>query len=191
MGNILYDSRKKVWKAIREQKAETGKLKQFDSVTIAKKAKVGLPRANSYIRLLHKAKILKCLNEDAHKNIRRVFILAKDVGNFPPDLSKTGEVKPLSLRQKTWLAIKVLKVFTVKDVTLATGENRDNTGKYLTLLEKAGYIRAVYKGKGFSGESRFTFIASKDTGPHAPILQMNKNLYDCNTGKVVWTRGAA
>ncbi len=191
MGQVLYGIRKKVWKAIRDQKTAKGQPCPFDSARIAKIAKSGIPRVNNYIRLLNKAQIIKCINPDDHKNIRRLYILVKNTGTAPPDLSRTGEIRLPSQNQKTWLAIKVLKVFTIRDVTLATGGDSSNTGKYLSLLEQAGYVKTIHKGKGFSGETKYTFVTSKDTGPQAPILQDNESLYDRNTGKVVWKRAAA
>lgn len=118
------------------------------------------------------------------------YRLVKDTGAHRPVLDSNGQPKEPSGNQRIWSAIKVLKTFDYRDVTLTTAAAPNTVKKYLITLNRAGYLRIVVKGTSHHAD-RFLFMRKMDTGPFAPRIRKNGAVYDPNLKKDVWQKGQA
>ncbi|AFL76195.1 hypothetical protein [Thiocystis violascens] len=101
-------------------------------------------------------------------------------------------IQARSLRAKLWRAMRALNKFGIDDLLLrgANGDEadaRNNAGKYVNVLERAGYlIRLKHRLPGDAPTSPgfVRWLLVHNTGPKAPIWQAGKRqLHDPNTGK--------
>ncbi len=107
----------------------------------------------------------------------------------PPEILLSSAQRPPPAQQRIWNAIKVLKVFSYKDMELVTGASRDMVKQYCCTLRKAGYLRLIEEGKGHNSHHLLSLHRSRNTGPFSPImLKPGKVLMDRNLNKVVWTK---
>jgi hypothetical protein len=101
-----------------------------------------------------------------------------------------------SLRLRVWRAIRIRKKFSIPEIEplVAQGDEknvRSNIGKYLKVLEDAGYLVKMKKREAGSAPTSNGFVRwwlpdDKNTGPLAPIWRIEKGtVFDPNTGKEV------
>ncbi|MGL6612328.1 hypothetical protein ACSZN8_00040 [Aeromonas caviae] len=76
-----------------------------------------------------------------------------------------------SKQQKMWNAMKIERFFTTIDLCITTDASTRHACRYVVKLERAGYLRAVYKVniKIAGAISRYTLI--RDTGSMSPIIR--------------------
>lgn len=171
-------TREKLWAGMRE-------LKTFTVPELARAA--GVDRSTysmgDYLAGLVRAGILS--KEQPARFAPAVYTLLCDLGVDAPRVRKDGSTVPDSAQERMWKAMKVLRVFSVRDLVvnaslpeapIATGAARSYCqwlarGKYLVPLSAPGDVQ------------RYRFL--KDTGAKAPQILRIKQLYDCNLGKVM------
>ena len=109
----------------------------------------------------------------------------------PPRVREDGSVVTQGMgRHNMWRTMKMNKEFTIAflvglsetaSVKIAISEAE----YYCEYLCKAGYISLV---EGASLRA-YRFNSDRYTGPKAPMIQKILNVFDQNTGKVVWQSG--
>lgn len=94
-------------------------------------------------------------------------------------------------RKNLWRTMKILKEFSVAElaafasagsVTVAEGE----AATYVGWMVKAGFVSVIEQAKTTGGRARYRFNFDRYTGPKPPQIQRIDQVYDPNTGKVVW-----
>ncbi len=184
MAHVKYRERFAVWKAMR-------RLKKFTPKEVSTESKTKQGYVSLYLRGLMKAGYVECINADDVKNRGRIYSLTKLASIMPPQIDAHGRALKKSTGAKVWPAIKVLKVFCIKDVCLAAQTEYALTQNYIQALSQAGYIKKKNSIRGHMGPSSFIFLSSKDTGPLAPCLLIDGSLYDPNTDATINLGAAA
>lgn len=175
--------RQAMWEAIRSNKdgfTLTGLTNSFSDLK--------RETLRTYIRaLIAGGYVVKATEGDV--KTPTIFKLAKDVGVNAPNVNSKGELSKLGNgTQQMWHAMRILKKFSYTDlsVTASTEETPVSilTAKaYAKTLCKAGYLRREKEGL-------YCFIASRYTGPRAPMIQRLKTVFDPNLQKIVWQQEA-
>lgn len=95
--------------------------------------------------------------------------------------------------EQMWRAMKMIGVFTPRELALAAGTedapvSAETALTYAKFLCRAGYLAMVADSYGPTCQRRYRFVAPRNTGPHAPrISKINRvRIQDGNTGKVMW-----
>lgn len=121
------------------------------------------------------------------------YTLAKDCGVDAPRVRKDGtEVTQGRGREQMWRTIKIIGDFTSRELAQAAStpdhEVAEMTAKdYCLMLAGAEYLTIVRPGAP-GVPARYRMVQSRWSGPRAPMIQRLKQLYDPNTGKVVYQR---
>jgi len=121
------------------------------------------------------------------------YELVRDCGIEAPRVRKDGtEVTQGRGREQMWRTIKIIGDFTARDLAQAASTPEfpvaENTAKdYCTMLAGAEYLAAVRPGSP-GVPARYRLVQRRWTGPRAPMIQRLKQLYDPNTGEVVYRR---
>tara|TARA_E500000318_G_scaffold46673_4_gene43983 strand:+ start:5645 stop:6241 length:597 start_codon:yes stop_codon:yes gene_type:complete len=112
-----------------------------------------------------------------------------------PHTRKIRKSRKVTFRQRCWNAIRIKGKFTRDDVAMmaATGSERDpysNALKYISALEKAGYLRRLPKETGIAPTSngfvRWALFDHMNSGPDAPIIRTKDGgIYDPNRDEVL------
>jgi hypothetical protein len=94
-------------------------------------------------------------------------------------------VRRVSLKQRLWRALRILRKATLKDLLAlaATGEESaaaNNARHYLKVLIDTGFVHRFAR-RGSGGVLRYGLI--RDTGPKAPVMRKHE-VEDLNTGEV-------
>lgn len=128
------------------------------------------------------------------------YTLVRDTGVDTPKVNRDGSDSLQGRGQlHMWTVLPILKEFSALDVaihaTTETVQVSELAAKdYLSHLYKAGYLAVSRKGRptgkrGAGCLTRYRFLAFKYTGPKPPMVQRVKQVYDQNTGRVVWSQG--
>lgn len=167
---------------------------KFTQLNIQERAQTTPSMAEKYLRLLEVAGFIKCVDEKTGlKAVDRycAFNLVKHNGIEAPRLNKKGElVTVASTTERMWNTMRRLfKNKSFNSVELAsfasTTESKVSqrvANKYIAALVAAGYLQQVENKTG----RRFLLLQAMDSGRRAPIMQLNKVVYDPNWNKVVW-----
>ncbi len=121
------------------------------------------------------------------------YELVKDCGIEAPRVRKDGtEVTQGRGREQMWRTVKIIGDFTATDLANAASTPAfpvaESTAKdYCTMLAGAEYLATVRPGSP-GIPARYRLVQSRWTGPRAPMIQRLKQLYDPNTGEVVYRR---
>lgn len=89
-----------------------------------------------------------------------------------------------------WRSMKMLKVFTARDLALAASTEEaqvsaETAASYAKHLWRAGYL-VIARGASRDDQRQYRLIPSGNTGPKAPQIQKVKRVFDPNLGKVMW-----
>lgn len=184
--------RDRIWTEIRRQK-------EFSFESIEDKTCVCEDTIRSYVGCLVNAGILECVVEGGNQGGRTArytqsrWRLVQDSGVSTPRFRPDGKpVTQGSAQQNMWRSLRMLDGnFTWKDLVLIASTEEapiaaSSAKTYLKFLTLAGYVRTTAPGSK-KGLARHRFIASKYTGPKAPMVQRIKHVWDPNLGKVVWS----
>ena len=100
-----------------------------------------------------------------------------------PRVRRDGTLVPPTIQDCMWRAAKMLRTFTVLDLVAAAGRegaevSEAHAADYLRNLARAGYLAQTATG--------FAFLASRNTGPRAPMITRLSTVFDPNLGAVVW-----
>lgn len=121
------------------------------------------------------------------------YELVKDCGMEAPRVRKDGtEVTQGRGREQMWRTIKIIGEFSARDLAQSASTPAfpvaENTAKdYCTMLAGGEYLAVVRPGSP-GVPARYRLVQSRWTGPRAPMIQRLKQLYDPNTGEVVYRR---
>ncbi|KAF0145075.1 MAG: hypothetical protein FD156_1186 [Nitrospirae bacterium] len=88
------------------------------------------------------------------------------------------ETESLRNREKIWKVIRVLREFSVEEVSTLTELIYKVVSGYVFHLYNAGYVRQAGKRKEGDGRNRVLWRIAKNTGPKAPVIC--RCLYDPN-----------
>lgn len=183
--NGQHDMRQALWNVMRE-------LREFGISELEDRTRICEATIHGYVAALAKGKYLERKSDPVLYPPRKGAHIAKaryalinDVGVEAPRLNAKGEVSRQGCgREQMWRTMRILGSFTTQDlaVSATTEECTVNVGsarEFLKYLAKAGYI--VQRQRG--GAWRLV----KNTGPRPPVIQKLPQVFDPNTGKVVWT----
>ena len=87
--------------------------------------------------------------------------------------------------------MKMLKDFSINDLAIHASTDRinikyDAAKRYVSHLNKAGYLVIKRPHKTSGTPAMYRFIPSKDTGSLPPIIEKVKQVYDPNLDKVTF-----
>lgn len=111
----------------------------------------------------------------------RCYRLKRDCGARRPEVMQDGRRRPPASADRMWAAMKVLKRFDARDLSLSARVANDTAARYCRKLLRAAYLQIVEKGK----HPIYRLPRAKDTGRAAPVMRGGK-LYDPNLGRNVW-----
>jgi len=86
-------------------------------------------------------------------------------------------------RAMAWRSIRILRRFTSAQVEATATIKRDNATRYITGLLRAGYLRVSQANVSGCPGSFHVYQLVRDTGPLAPILWENGQVFDPNTSQ--------
>jgi hypothetical protein len=157
----------------------------------AKEHDISINTVRDYITRLYKGRFIGIRRRGA-RNARVYEIIAKNPG-VTPRVRNDGSVYGEAKTQQIWRSIKILKRFSMLDLIGAASQpgsfiNRSSASKYLTWLERAGYITS-YKRHAKGSPVQYQIVASKCVGPEAPMIVERRSVFDPNLGKTVFTMG--
>ena len=167
------------------------KLVSFNAVGLSQHTRYSASTVRSYLKGLAAAGYLQVtINTDIGPGT--IYTIDPETApHEPPRVREDGTAVTQGMgRHNMWRTMKMLKEFTLSQLmafattetcTIAVGE----AGYYCEYLGKAGYI-SIVEG---ATPSTWRFNADRYTGPKAPMIQKVLNVYDQNTGKVVWQSG--
>lgn len=186
--------RQRIWDTILYVVGMNPYREKFTQLQIQECAQTTPSMTEKYLRLLEVAGFIKCVDEKTGiKAVDRycAFNLVKHNGIEAPRLNKNGElVTEASITERMWNTMRRLfKNKSFNSVELAsfasTTESKVSqrvANKYIAALLAAGYLQQVESKTG----RRFLLLQAMDSGRRAPIMQINKVVYDPNWNRVVW-----
>lgn len=160
-------------------------LKVFTIADITNSSAMRPDSAHEYVRALVRAGYVAVKERPAARFVLTQYILIKDAPTAPRVRKNGAEVTAGRGQENMWRSMRLLKDFSAVDIaaTASAGGVKVSLSaarSYCARLCKAGYLH----GK----QGRFKFIPSMYTGPGAPMIQRNKQVYDPNLKKVVWPK---
>ncbi len=182
-----------VWEAVRA-------LKQFNVVSLERWLKkrgytdINSHTLQSYIKRLLNGHYIEIASITTLQGIAKTYSyqLINDVGIQAPRLTKEGDPSTQGLgRENLWRSMKVLDAFNyielAQTATTTTVVVKPSTAQdYIKHLYRAGYLQRVSEACCSGGLAHYRLIAGKSTGPHPPMVQRIKQVFDPNLNKVVW-----
>lgn len=185
--------RQRIWDAIRHQHLEDG-LITMQGLRIALKRQPDMTesRISDYLRALIAGEFLVRKNPEALPATIAIYVLKRDVGVEAPRVRRDGTLPPPPGREQLWRTLKIIGTCTGQELadaasTAVTPVSRAAADEYLTMLSRAEYVTTIREGKP-GVPARFQLVPSRWTGPMAPQIRRTKQLYDPNTGEVVYSR---
>ncbi len=121
------------------------------------------------------------------------YELARDIGVDAPRVRADGtEVTQGRGREQMWRTVKIIGDFTCRQLAQAASTPDHHVAEstaqdYCLMLTGAGYLTVTRRG-GPGKPARYRLAPGRWTGPRAPMVQRLKQLYDPNTGEVVYQR---
>jgi len=187
-------TRETIWAEIRKTKGRPFSFREIWEVTTCSRDTV-----REYITALVAAGYVQKLSP--LDTPATPYKLVKDNGIEAPRVRRDGtEITQGRGREQMWRTMRILTEFSPKDLAIhAATDNMPisevDAKNYVYHLHKAGYLAMIATGKPGSvhtagSQARYRFLSSKYTGPKPPMVQRVKQVYDPNTGKVVWSGGA-
>ncbi|UXZ55800.1 hypothetical protein LOS15_07215 [Halomonas sp. 7T] len=186
--------RQRIWDAIRHQHLEDG-LITMQGIRIALKRQqpsLSESRISDYLRALIAGGFLVRNNPEAPPATTAIYVLQRDVGVEAPRVRRDGTLPPPPGREQLWRTLKIIGTCTGQELadaasTAVTPVSRAAADEYLTMLSRAEYVKTVREAKP-GLPARFQLVPSRWSGPMAPQIRRTKQLYDPNTGEIVYSR---
>lgn len=174
-------NRQRVWAAIRAQDG-------FTCHGVSRAATVHYETTKSYLAALRKAGYIGLSGELDPSTGEPLFKLLRNSGTEAPALKRDGSPNRQGLgNEAMWRALRILGETTIEELTqfasAAAPITMTTARLYLHWLAKAGYVLRLDSN---NGRPRYRLIPSRYSGPAAPMVQRNKQVYDPNLGAVVW-----
>lgn len=143
------------------------------------------------MRLLRGGYIEVAADDGGSTGRAKVYRLVKRQAEAP-HLRRDGSVASQgSARDQMWRTAKIIKEFTAKDLAIQASTEEcqveeADAKNYCQYLRKAGYL-AVKRASQPGRQAVYRFLATKNTGPKAPMIQRVRAVFDPNLRQVVWT----
>ncbi|SDK30802.1 hypothetical protein [Billgrantia gudaonensis] len=184
--------RQAMWEAIRALHADGQDITVRDVwLVISHDAPKG--RVRDYLMGLEKAGYLKRSDAPRVSGTYVHYTLVRDIGVEAPRVRRDGS-EPMAGRgrEQLWRTLKIIGEFTAAQLADAASTPAvpiaEHTARdYCYFLRDAGYLSVTREASPGVPE-RYRLMPSRWTGPLAPMIQRTKQLYDPNTGEVVYTR---
>ena len=80
---------------------------------------------------------------------------------------------------RVWRCMRQLRTFTVPDLMATAEATKREADRLNRALVAVGYVRELRKSSGEVGDFT-TYRLLKDTGPHAPRIRTNGDVWDIN-----------
>jgi hypothetical protein len=184
------EKRQAIWEVIQSTVGA-----EFTTRLIARKTWAGESTINDYLAGLASAGYLERKSPDGPGKCA-AYRLVRDTGTDAPRVRPDGtEVTQGRGREQMWRTMRILGVFTPRElaITASTEEIKiapNEAGHYINRLHAAGYLRLSSKGKpgykqGTGAQASYQFMRHMHTGPKAPQVQRNKQVYDPNLRQIV------
>ena len=184
--------RQMIWETLRGLHAQGTPI---TTVAVVGQLPGGLPkgRVRDYLIGLENAGYLKRYEEPRKSGEPVRYALVRDVGVEAPRVRKDGTTPEGGLgREQMWRTLRIIGDCTASELAdaasthqVAVAENTAN--EYLRFLAAAEYVATIRPGSP-GVQARYRLVSSRWTGPRAPMIQRTKQLYDPNTGEVVYSR---
>ena len=185
--------RQLIWDAIRHQHLDDGIITmQGIRIALKRHPELSESRISDYLRSLIAGGFLVRRNPDAPPATTAIYFLQRDVGVEAPRVRRDGTLPPPPGREQLWRTLKIIGAFTGQELADAASTPQVPVAKatadeYIKMLSRAGYLQTVVEpSPGVPG--RYRLVPSHWTGPMAPMIRRTKELYDPNTGAVVYRR---
>lgn len=181
-----------IWAAIRKLSEKPGT--PMTRTRIGQVSYVPVRTVGSYVAALEAAGILS-RSEAKGPGGGATWVLERDVGPMPPRLLPDGtEPKLGSGRDRLWRTMKMLKVFTPRDLAIAASIEGarvapNEADSYVKFLVKAGYLRLRVPARRGRNGSQAIYQFIRNTGPEAPQITRGKAVFDPNLKQVTWQPG--
>lgn len=180
-----------VWIAVRTLGSTGGSFgldEVMEHMAAARRPRLSADRrlVREYTKRLVAAGMLQVMQEGR-------YLLARDTGPKTPRLRPDGsEVERGASRRAIWRTMRILGQFTAQDVVKigSTEEVKPSlidVRKYISYLDKAGYVVAVYRPEDRTKPVTWRLVPSKSTGPLPPQIRRNHAVFDPNLGREVWS----
>jgi len=182
------NSRESVWRVIRALRT------QFTIFDLRYHTALGIDTIRDYVNGLVRSGYLK--QDGTRENLGRhakLYTLINDTGSIAPRVRRDGSKVTIGRgNQLMWRTMKVLKTFNLRQlaVTASTPETviKESTAKkYCQALRLAGYLRMEQAASG-GQQAIYRVVEKQYSGPKSPVIQHIKQIFDPNTGTVVWPK---
>ncbi|WP_153769254.1 hypothetical protein [Labrenzia sp. CE80] len=197
-GTPIYRGHDHYWSAIRDL-GKFGQLFTFHDVDMVCNDRDG-EAIGEFLRRLQRAGFLEVVETKQvstagqgptnQKTFRqRIYRLLKRP-TATPIINRDGSMgKQGRGQEQIWNAIRALKTFETKELTIAAGTDevsisRETVQTYVVHLESAGYLQALRRGKGRT-PGIWRLKPSMNTGPKAPKILRSKMVYDVNRKEIM------
>lgn len=166
-----------LWKLIRS-------FKRFTLSDLHRHSTMDRSSIKTYVDILIKGGFVT--ERKALKGKPTIYSLTKDNGVQRPELTPDGELRAPNGRQRMWSAMKVLKRFSFRDLSMAASVGHLDAKGYCIMLRQAKYLKVMVEAKPMCNSEVYALDPKRDTGPLAPQIKRGDVVYDRNLSKVVW-----
>lgn len=189
---VVTTGRPAIWAAIRKLSGPS--CAPMTRTRIGQLSYVPVRTVSSYVAALEAAGIL-ARSEAKGPAGGATWVLVRDVGASPPRVLPDGSAPKLGGgRDRLWRTMKMLKVFTPRDLAIAASidgapVSPNEADSYVKFLVKAGYLRVQVPARRGRKGSQATYRFVRNTGPEAPQITRGKAVFDTNLKQIVWQPG--
>jgi len=184
--------RQAIWEIIRALHAD-GTAIQVRDIWLVTPDNVPKGRIRDYLVGLENAGYLERFEEPRKSGEPVRYTLVRDVGVEAPRVRKDGSTPTGGLgREQMWRTLKIVGDCNARELADAATTPKveiaeATANEYLRFLAAAEYVAIIRPGSP-GVMTRYRLVSSRWTGPRAPMIQRTKQLYDPNTGEVVYCR---
>lgn len=174
--------RQAMWEALR-------KSGTFTVPGIARKVSRANSSVREYVKRLLAAGIVVVERPSEKNGQSAVYRLIDDRGHEAPRLTPDGKPR-LEARDQMWLTMKMLANFNFQDLAAAASTEEcpvspTDAADYCKHLLRAGYLVAL-QAATHKSKAVYRLLPSMNTGPHAPMVQRTKCVFDPNRNRIMW-----
>lgn len=189
--NAAKPSRQVIWETLRALHADGQTFTTRDVWAVMVEA-MPRSRVDDYLRSLVAAGYLQCQNPSRPQFEAARYALVRDVGVEAPRVRRDGSEPGTPGREQMWRTLRIIGDCSAAELADAASTPDSPIAKttareYCQFLRAAGYLQVTRPSKPGTPE-RFRLVASRWSGPMAPMIQRTKQLFDPNTGEVVYSR---
>lgn len=184
--------RQHLWNAIRALR--TG----FTQAELEERTGVSRHIIQDYIKVLLKSHYIAVVKEEVlnHLCSRRTYTLVQDQGVEAPRLSKTGQaVQQGRTNEALWGTLRRMfktAVVDYRQLAVFAGTSQrpisvETAKSYVLKLHAAGYLECVEPAikPPHPRPARYRLRPHMDSGPQAPMIQRDKQVFDPNWNRIV------